>query len=175
MADAATARPRRAAATRRDWEHTVKPAVIAQLTLMATTTKNGLTINAGPAGANVLSTITGGAAVANGAYNSSTGVHAEIDAITTLGAANWNQALTITTNKEPCPRCAVILQAFVGAHNWTVRAPANTFASNYVGAYLLPDNILTLVIQQLAPALAGDEGTYFRTQIKEVIVGFAVQ
>jgi len=171
MAAGAAARPSRT--RRRDWETTVKPAVSAQLTLMATRTKNNLTINAGPVGVNVLSAITG-AAAANGAYDSGTGVHAEIDAITNVGAANWGNALTITTNKEPCPRCAAILQAFVATHNWTVRAPANAFASNYTGAYALPDNILTLVIACLQPALQGDEATHYRSNIKSVIMGFAI-
>lgn len=75
-------------AHRREWSKTVGPAVLAQLTLMATNVKNNLTIAAGPVGANVLSVIAG-AHAANGAYNSGTGVHAEVDAITNVGQANW--------------------------------------------------------------------------------------
>lgn len=68
----------------------------------------------------------------------------------------------------------MILRAFVVTHNWTVQAPARAFASNYTGAYYLPDNVLDLVIAALAPALVGDEGTHYREQIKALILAFGV-
>lgn len=83
---AAPHRPVRAASTRRNWDRTVRGAVQAALAAMAASTKTTLTIAAGPAGGGVLSSITGGAlpGPVAGEYKSSTGIHAEIDAINRL-------------------------------------------------------------------------------------------
>lgn len=181
MAAAPPVRPQRASATRRRWAD-VKTAVDAALTLMATRTRDNLTIAPGPVAPGIVrSSITGGAlpAPVTGDYSSGSMSHAEISAIDSLGAANWAQPLTISTNKEPCPRCAAILAVFVATHGWTVHAPAQTFATNYGAAYSFSDNVFNLVIAYLsapggAPAIMGDEATHFATKLKSFLLGFGV-
>jgi tRNA(Arg) A34 adenosine deaminase TadA len=106
-----------------------------------------------------------------GQYNSSTGVHAEIDAITNLGAVANNK--TITTNKEPCSRCAAILYLYRNQHAWTIQAPVNDrFAKDYAGAYHIPDAILNAMIDHLVNQggiMSAYEGQHYKTEVKNAI------
>jgi tRNA(Arg) A34 adenosine deaminase TadA len=163
--------------TYRNWNTTVKGEVQALLETLAAHVKDNLTITAwvGPAPAVVSSRIrdAAGLQVAVGQYDSGTGAHAEVAAISALGAAAWVNAHTIATSLEPCHRCAVILRAFELVYGWTVEAPQRAFASNYPGAYSLPDAVYAVVVTRMGTVPAA-ELTHFSREIKSMICGFGV-
>ena len=162
----------------RSWDLTVKGCVQAQLETMATHVKDNLTVAAWgvvPLPNVVTSNIRDGFGnvVATGVYDSVTGMHAEIAAIYTRGTPAWATPHTIRTTLEPCHRCAAILRAFVIAYGWTVEAPQRAFASNYPGAYYLPDNVYAVVATRL-DTIPAHELTEYENRIRSVICGFGV-
>ena len=111
---------------------------------------NGIIITAFPqrGGYDVKSTIDDqfGEKLAEGEYDSSRGIHAEISALETcppsIGAV-------LSVNLPPCKRCAAILAYYCENFNFTIRAPNQNFATTYTGAYHLPNFIGEVIIDNL--------------------------
>jgi hypothetical protein len=160
--------------SRAPWNNGADGRAGAALQAMADHTRRNLTVTPWPAAAPlvVTSRIFDAAAnqVATGTYDSGTGIHAEVAAINSLAAIAWVNPHTILTSLEPCPRCAVILRAFQMAHGWTIQAPARAFASNWAGAYALPDDIFTVVLNQMN--ISALDRMHYSEEIKSAIKTF---
>ena len=125
---------------------TLKDAITGRWSTQAKDTRDNITVDAnlGKGGAyDVKADITHQNGVASGAYNSSTGIHAEMDALSNCPPSYF---ATLEVNPPPCKRCAAVLYHYRRKFSWTIKAPSRTFASTYQGAYHVPDFVGTDVL-----------------------------
>lgn len=126
--------------------------ILARWTDHALTTRNAIKANDNPGPRDPYSvscTITSGdgTELARGSYDSVTGLHAELAAISNLPSDVHYAKLTV--DPPPCRRCAAILHYYRRRFSWTIRAPENAFAPTYHGAYDIPPGVRDMIITDL--------------------------
>ena len=91
----------------------------------------------------------GDSLIATGAYNSTSGLHAEMDALNNCPVST---AAVLIVGLAPCKRCAAVLAHYCRGHRLTIRAPDTRSQGTYSGAYRTPECAAEIIIGGLVRA-----------------------
>ena len=118
-----------------------------------------------------------GTLISTGRYDSTSMCHAELGAIEEIleAAGDLPNGCVIRTNKNPCKRCAAILQIFHLVKGLVIEAPVqNQFAANNAGSYSVPEMVLDVIVEYLVAQgdVTAEQGKTYHGDIGRLVCRF---